>query len=152
MKYAEVKRGRTFILRLEDGDILHESLEDFALTNGVRAASVIAVGAADDGSTLITGPKVGRPRAGSNHSIEPMELSLQGVHEITGTGTIFPDKDGNPILHMHIACGRNDSTVTGCIRQGVKVWHVMEVIIQELTDTEAKRLTDTGTGFDLLVP
>lgn len=38
--------------------------------------------------------------------IEPMELMLDEAHEITGTGTIFADKDNRPVLHMHIACGR----------------------------------------------
>lgn len=30
MKYTEAKIGRAFVLRLEDGDILHEELEQFA--------------------------------------------------------------------------------------------------------------------------
>ena len=30
MKYSEAKQGRTFIIRLEDGDILHEKIEEFA--------------------------------------------------------------------------------------------------------------------------
>jgi predicted DNA-binding protein with PD1-like motif len=30
MKYSEAKPGRIFVLRLEDGDILHESVETFA--------------------------------------------------------------------------------------------------------------------------
>ena len=81
-----------------------------------------------------------------------MEYVLDNVHEISGTGTLFPDEKGNPVIHMHIACGRNGNTVTGCIREGVKVWHIMEVILFELTDTSAKRLPDPDLGFKLLVP
>lgn len=69
-----------------------------------------------------------------------------------GTGTIFPDDEGNPMLHMHMACGRNASTVTGCIRDGVKVWHIMEVILFELIDTGATRVFESQTGFKLLNP
>ncbi len=30
MKYSEAKQGRVFVIRLEDGDIVHEELEMFA--------------------------------------------------------------------------------------------------------------------------
>ena len=84
MKVSEAKMGRVFVIRLEDGDILHE--------------------------------------------------------------------EGNPILHMHLACGRGDQTITGCVRRGVKVWHVLEIILTELTGTRAVRRPDTATGFNLLSP
>ena len=75
-------------------------------------------------------------KTAASYPIVPMEHVLDDVREVTGTGTIFPDDAGNPILHLHMACGRHSSTVTGCIRQGVKVWHVMEAILFELTDTQ----------------
>jgi predicted DNA-binding protein with PD1-like motif len=81
-----------------------------------------------------------------------MEHTLDGVHEIAGVGTIFPDKDRNPVLHMHIACGRSESTITGCVRRGVKVWHILEIILFELMDTSACRIFDMQTGFELLEP
>jgi predicted DNA-binding protein with PD1-like motif len=74
------------------------------------------------------------------------------VHEVVGTGTIFPDAKGAPILHVHLACGRSQETITGCIRTGVKTWHVLEVIMTELLDSTARRLPDAASGFDLLVP
>jgi predicted DNA-binding protein with PD1-like motif len=81
-----------------------------------------------------------------------MEHLLENVHEIAGAGTLFPGEDGNPVLHMHIACGRENSTVTGCVRKGVKVWHIMELILFELTETTAVRTHDPATGFQLLSP
>ena len=53
---------------------------------------------------------------------------------------------------MHIACGRQASSVTGCVRIGVKTWHILEVILFELIDTGAIRAFDPVTGFDLLNP
>jgi len=58
-----------------------------------------------------------------------MGLMLENVHEVAGVGTLFPDDEGNPVLHMHMACGRNDDTVTGCVGTGVKVWHVMKIMV-----------------------
>ncbi|MGA1840054.1 MAG: PPC domain-containing DNA-binding protein, partial [bacterium] len=81
-----------------------------------------------------------------------MEHILKNVHEITGTGTLFPDEAGNPVLHMHMACGRKSSTVTGCVRKGVKVWFIMEVILFELIESTGVRAFDPETGFNLLEP
>ena len=147
MRFCEAKKGRIFIIRLEDGDVLHEQLERFASELRIQAASLICLGGADQGSRLITGPKAGRAI-----QISANEVILKEVHEVTGVGTIFPDKLGNPVLHMHLACGRQSETVTGCVRRGVKVWHVMEIIVTELIDHQASRQPDPSTGFDLLVP
>ena len=147
MKYSKAASGQTFVIRLEDGDILHESIENLAREQKIRAAALIVLGGADRDSRLVVGPEEGR--AGK---IQPVEHVLQDVHEVSGTGTLFPDDRGNPVLHMHLTCGRGDKTVTGCVRRGVKVWHVMEVILLELTDTGAMRLPDPAAGFKLLQP
>ncbi len=147
MKYSQARPGRIFVIRLEDGDILHEAVEGLARSEKIQAAAILAVGGADAGSTLIVGPEDGRAER-----IVPMEHILEGVHELTGTGTLFPDEEGKPVLHMHIACGREDKTVTGCVRRGVRVWQVLELILIELCDTEAVRRLDTATGFNLLQP
>lgn len=147
MKYSEAKYGRVFVIRLEDGDILHETIEKFARDKGVRAGALIALGGADEGSRLVVGPERGREKP-----VIPLEYELREVHEIAGVGTLFPDKKGEPVLHMHIACGRHEETVTGCVRKGVRTWHVMEVVLYELLDTVAIRALDPATGFELLQP
>lgn len=147
MKYSEAKYGRVFVIRLEDGDILHECIEKFARDNNIKCAFLIAVGGADKGSKLVVGPQKGRAK-----SINPMEYILDEVHEITGVGTIFLNERGEPKLHMHVASGRKDTTKTGCVREGLKVWHVLEMVLVELTDTQAKRILDGKTGFELLEP
>lgn len=147
MKYSEAKMGRVFVIRLTDGEILHETIENFARARGIKAAAVLAVGGAAGGSRLVVGPKDGDARP-----VNPLERALSGVHEIAGVGTIFPDEAGNPILHMHAACGRQSSTVTGCVRAGVETWQILEVILIELSGSSAVRRLDPPTGFKLLVP
>ena len=147
MKYSQAKQGRIFIIRLEDGDIIHEEVEKFAREKSINAGALIILGGADEGSKLVVGPQHGR-----KEPIVPMEHILDNVHEIAGSGTIFPDEKGNPTLHMHIACGRKSSTVIGCVRKGVKAWHVLEIILFELVDTTAVRVLDPVTGFELLQP
>jgi predicted DNA-binding protein with PD1-like motif len=147
VKYSEAKQGRTFVIRLEDGDVLHEVIEQFAFERAIGAAALIAVGGADDGSRLVVGPAKGRAKP-----LVPVEHTLDGVHEIAGTGTLFRNEQGQPILHMHMACGRGDRSITGCARTGVKTWHVMEVVLFEITGTTARRTLDPETGFTLLQP
>jgi predicted DNA-binding protein with PD1-like motif len=147
MKYSEARHGRVFILRLEHGEVLHEVIERFAREKQIRAAAVIVVGGADSASRLVVGPEDGDARP-----VKPMELVLDAAHEVAGTGTLFPDETGAPMLHLHIAAGRKDHAVTGCVRNGVVVWQVLEVVMFELTGTAAIRRRDPTLGFKLLDP
>ncbi len=147
MRYVSGSAGRVMVIRLEDGEIIHEQIETLAAKEGITQASVTVVGGVDAESILIVGPEEGRAE-----QIVPMRHTLQNVYEVTGTGTLFPDDEGNPILHLHLACGRNGETVTGCVRSGVKVWHVLEVVLTEITGCRAERHYDEVTGFKLLKP
>jgi predicted DNA-binding protein with PD1-like motif len=147
MKYSQGKTGRVFVVRLEDGEIIHEVLESFAQDRRIESAVVAIIGAADKGSRLVVGPK-----KGDDMPPIPMERKLDEAYEIEGVGTIFLNEEGRPVLHMHIACGRDNATITGCVRKGVKVWKVAEVIIIELQGVNAHREVDARTGFELLVP
>ncbi len=147
MRYSSAKTGRVFIVRLEDGDILHEAIEQLAIKENIKAAAVTIVGGIDQGSKLVVGPTDGRAE-----KIEPMEAIVDNVYEAAGTGTLFPDETGTPILHLHLAAARGDKVIGGCVRRGVKTWQVLEVIVMELTETSAIRKFDPMTGFKLLQP
>jgi predicted DNA-binding protein with PD1-like motif len=147
MKYCESGVGRVFILRLEDRDSLPRTIENFAAEKGLLRAACYVLGGAAGGSRLVVGPE-----DGDEKPPRPMTLPLEGVHEMAGFGTIFPDEEGRPSLHLHAACGRGSETKTGCVRPGVDVWKVGEVILFELTDCSAQRRRDPETGFSLLEP
>jgi predicted DNA-binding protein with PD1-like motif len=51
---------------------------------------------------------------------------------------------------MHASFGRNEQTVTGCVRMGVDVWRIGEVVVLELTGAKALRAKDKETGFEFL--
>ncbi|MGD9950426.1 MAG: PPC domain-containing DNA-binding protein [Desulfobulbus sp.] len=147
MRYTTAEPGRIFVLRLEDGEIVHEVIEKFAQEQQIDAASLIILGGADDGSRLVVGPAEDR-----GLPLQAMTETLHHVHEVTGTGTLFRDAGGTPLLHMHLACGRNSTTIIGCIREGVRVWHVMEVVIHELKNCAARREIEAPLGLKLLAP
>lgn len=147
MRYSEAQQGRVFIIRLEDGEIIHETIEKFAKEKNIKAAMLTILGGGDKESKLVVGPE-----DGDATQIKPMLYILDDVHEVVGTGTLFTNKSGNPTLHMHISCGRNDRAKTGCIRQGVKVWQLMEVIMIELINSTALRVYEPKLGYELLSP
>lgn len=147
MKYSEGRPGRVFVIRLEHGEIVHETVEQFAWDHGVTAGALIILGGADAKSELVAGPVDGDARP-----VETINHRLTDVHEVAGTGTLFPDESGAPMLHAHIACGRRDGSVVGCIRRGVRVWQIMEIVLFELTGTDARRRPDPELGFMLLAP
>ncbi len=147
MKYSEGKTGRIFVIKLEDGDRIPDVLEKFAAEHGVLRATCIMVGGIDSGGKIVVGPEDGTARPPV-----PIPFEIEGAHEVAAVGTIFPNSEGKPVLHMHAALGREGRTHTGCIRLGVDAWLVTEVIIMEITDNNARRLKDPEAGFELLEP
>ena len=145
MQHTQASLGRIFVIRLEHGEEMPEALEQFASEHGITSGLAIMIGGLDDGSKLVVGPE-----DGTALPVNPMVRALCGVHEVAAVGTLFPDADGQPVLHMHAACGRSDRTTTGCTREGIAAWQVLEIILVELTDLDAVRRQDPDTGFALL--
>lgn len=145
MKYTEGNLGRTFILRLEDGDKLPDTIENFAKDHSIASGFVLFLGGAKKNSKIISGPK-------RSNDISPIPIvkKLSGVSESNGVGTIFTNSSGDPILHMHASFGRKKKTVTGCVRKDVDIWLVGEIIIIEIINCNPKRLKDVKSGFELL--
>lgn len=135
MRSAELRDGRVFVLRLEEGEVLHEAVEAFCREKGIVNATVTAVGGVDAGSKFVSGPTM--PIEGK---IVPIIHTVDAPSELTGTGTIFPDEDGNPIMHMHGSVGREGRSSTGCFRKRMVVWLVMEVVIREIVGTGPVRV------------
>ncbi len=145
MQFTEAKMGRVFILRLHDGDHLPDVIEKFAENLQISAALCFFLGGAKENSRVVVGPKDGEV-----FPPEPMTTLLRGVHEACGLGTLIKDEEGKPKLHMHSAFGREQETITGCVRMGVDVWQIGEVVILELQGSSAKREKDSKTGFEFL--
>jgi predicted DNA-binding protein with PD1-like motif len=147
VKYTEATLGRVLVVRLEDGDVVHECIEEAARSAGIGRAAVILLGGADKGSRLVVGPEDSR-----EIPVMPIERLLHDVHEAAGVGTIFPDDAGRPVLHLHAAFGRDDKALAGCVRLGVTTWVVGEAVVIELVGSDAHRFRDERLGFEVLEP
>ncbi len=145
MQYKQAEQGRIFTLRLGDEDEIPGDIEKFARKENVRSALVFFLGGADSDSKVVTGPE-----ENSQEEIVSQINYLSGISEALGIGTIFPDEDENPKLHLHAAFGRGKETITGCTRKGISVWLIGEVIVMELVGHEAVRVKDSESEIELL--
>jgi uncharacterized protein len=145
LNYTEASLGRIFVLKLQHGEVLHEVIEEFAAQKQVKNALCFFLGGARQNSKVVVGPK-----EDETLPPEPMSTLLSGVHEAFGVGTIFLNEQQKPKLHMHASFGRKTQAVTGCVRLGVEVWRIGEVVILELANLSAIRAKDKLTGFEIL--
>lgn len=146
MKASCGQIGRVFIIRLEDGDIIPGSIENFAAENGIVTGQVILLGGIGGGEVVVG------PRNSQAKPPDPMFLPVDGAHEVLAVGLLAPNQSGRPVLHIHGALGRSGKTTTGCLRPGVSTWLVGEVVLCEILGASATRLKDPASGFELLEP
>ena len=145
MHYTEGRMGRVFMLRMEDGERLNDTLEAFAGEQNLRHALVFFLGGSASGSKVVVGPDAKRDDA-----VVPLIHELIAPQEVLAVGTLMPDEKGAPVLHMHAAAGREGRATVGCTRAGVDVWLVGEVVLLEIVGPAAVRAKDPQTGFQLL--
>lgn len=144
MKASEGHIGRVFVIRLEDGDVIPDCIEHFAEERKISMGQVVMIGGIGEGQVVVG------PRRSDEMPPEPMLLPLDGAHEVVGIGVIAPNEKGKPILHIHAALGRAGKTTTGCLRPGVTIWMVGEVILYEILGVNVVRVLSKKTGFELL--
>jgi len=144
MQYSEGSIGRIFTLRLESGERVPDAIEEFARAKGINSAFCAMLGGIGGGNIVVG------PRDGDSPVIDPILFPITGAHEVAAVGTLFPDESGTPVLHMHAALGREGRTHAGCIRPGLDVWLVGEVVILEILDSGMLRRTDPASGLPLL--
>lgn len=142
MKYSKGSIGRIFLVKFDNGDVLTDELDRFARREGVRAATILFIGALNSGS-LVTGPK--RPVVPP----EPNWVEFGGGWEVMGMGTIFANRSG-PQIHIHASMGKKARTLTGCVRKKSKVFLVIEAVVFELKGVKAAKDIDPDTGLNLL--
>ena len=145
MRYSEGSLGRVFVLRLDDGDPLNTTLEAFAREHAIKRGMAFYVGGGAGGTGLVVGPDTARTDA-----VVPLYHALTGPNETFAFGTLFPDEAGDPVLHMHAACGREGEATVGCTRAGLETWLIGEIVLIELVGTGGSRRLDPLSGFELL--
>ncbi len=141
MKYSSAKIKRVFVVKIENGDDVLESLYSMAKKEKIKSGILYLIGAIEK-CDVVTGPKktVLPP--------DPWFVPVKGAHEVVGIGTLFSEK-GNPKIHLHMSLGRGKKAMVGCLRKNSKTYIVLEGILMEL-ESRAVRELDKKSGMTLL--
>jgi predicted DNA-binding protein with PD1-like motif len=141
MQYTEAKLGRIFYLRIDHGEDLVSSLQQFVTEKNISAGFIHLIGALREGS-IVTGPKepVLPP--------DPIYLYYDNCWEIIGFATITSGKE-QPYIHIHASLGQERRALTGCLREKATAYIVVEAVIIEMTGADIFRRKDTRTGLEL---
>jgi len=142
MQYSEGNIGRIFILRIDDGEDLIESVIDFVQKKDLKFVMGLFIGAIRDGKA-VTGPEL--------PVISPIQHfeTYESAWEVFGMVTVYPSADG-PRLHIHSALGRGREALVGCLREKASVYLVNEVVLFEFVGLNASREMDNRSGFYLI--
>jgi len=142
MDYSVGKTGKIIVARLYEGEELHQCIEQIAIKEDIKAASVLITGGFRS-ANIVVGPKQETPK------IVPDARQFQGPGEVLGVGTLYWAQ-GKPKMHMHSAIAKGDDCFAGCIRDDTKVFLILEVTIIEILGINAERIQDPKTGLNLL--
>lgn len=142
MQYSQGSLGRVFVLRLDDGEDLIASLERLSIEKGVTAGVALFMGALKDGR-MVTGPEV------ATIPPTPHWESFQSAWEVVGMASIYPGEKG-PMVHVHSSMGRGREAMAGCVRIVASVYLIVEAVLFELLEVDARRVLDEKSGLHLL--
>ena len=136
----EIKHlGDIFLVRLEAGEEVVESLRQFAGVQRIGFAALQAIGTFE---RVTLGYYDGKAKAYRNEEWE------EPVEVLTMSGNITKGEDGDPMVHAHVIVGRSDYTTLGGHVVEATVGPTLEVFI-ETAPTTIRRSHDPGTGLEL---
>jgi predicted DNA-binding protein with PD1-like motif len=142
MQYSEGSLGRVFVLRMDHGEDLIESLQRFLQEKKIESCTALFMGALRDGRA-VTGPEL--PVVPPTPHYEAFESAW----EVFGMATIYPSNEGMK-LHIHSAMGRGQQSILGCIRDKAEVYLIVEAVLFEICGLSAKRAWDEKMQLYLL--
>jgi hypothetical protein len=133
---------RTFVVVLESGDEVVGSLQKFAVSHGLFAAQLTAVGAFESAVLLyFDWDRKDYLRIPVREQVEVASL----------LGDIAQGPSGEPALHIHLVIGRRDgSAMAGHLGEGY-VRPTLEVMLTE-SPAHLRKVRDPESGLALIRP
>jgi predicted DNA-binding protein with PD1-like motif len=122
---------KTCVIRLQPGQDLKRSLDDYVKANHIEAACILTcVGSLQ--------------KAVIRYANQPDAVTLERKFEIVSlTGTLA--ESGS---HVHISLSdEQGKTIGGHLKEGSEVYTTAEIVLGILTDVEFKRVEDPLTGY-----
>ena len=129
----------TYVLRLDRGEEILQSLAAFCRKEKIRLGSVEGLGASDH---VMIGL----------YNVEEKQYhkqTFEGAMEITSLVGNISEKDGENYLHCHINLCREDMTVIGGHLNECRISATCELFVRKLDGVVERRLDADGTGLNL---
>jgi len=132
------KFGNTYMLRIDVGEEILESLKAMCAREGVRLAQVSAIGAAD------------RAAVGVYDLAEKQyhREDLEGFMEIANLSGSVTEMNGEPYIHLHTTLADQRNILHGGHVISMRVGATCEMFVQVL-DGSVTREKDEGLGINL---
>lgn len=135
MKYT--KRGNIYVVRLEKGDKITESLKEFARINKIKAAMVNGIGAATNINIGVFDMKTNQYN----------EAIFKDCYEITNLTGNITSKDEEPYTHLHINfSGDNCISYGGHFVEG-EITITAEIIVHEIEGSLDRYKNEIGINI-----
>lgn len=133
------KFGTNYLVRLDKGDEIIESLMELVRKENIKLGSVSGLGAVDRAEVGLF-----KPSTKKYHS-KVLEKDMEIVNLVGNISTM----DGQPYLHLHIALGDEDLNVVGGHLNSAVISVTGEIVINVI-DGEIDRKKDEEIGINLI--
>ena len=142
MEYTQVQLGRVFIIRLDNGDDLLDSIKQITIKENIKTGFAHIIGACSK-SNVVLGPK--------ERSLPPVPYywNFDDARELLGFAFIAQENN-EPKIHLHSGIGHYTETKLGCIRNECNVFLTVEAVIQEVISNNITRKYDVNCKASLL--
>lgn len=132
------KFGNTYMLRIDVGEEILESLKTVCAREGIHLAQVSAIGAADKASVGVY------DLAEKQYHRE----DLEGFVEIANLSGSVTEMNGEPYIHLHATLADQRNILHGGHVISMRVGATCEMFVREL-EGAVTRVKDEGLGINL---
>lgn len=133
MEYFKTNRiGRTFVLRLDQGDYVLESINDLIKKEKIKNGVVISGIGTLDRCTMHMVTTTGYPSEVYFDKYEDKALEIAAIQ-----GAI-----ANGVPHLHVVISDTEKAYAGHLEDECRVLYLAEIVIQELLDVNVYRVRD----------
>lgn len=131
MEYFSTQHiGRTFVLRLDQGDMVLENINELITKEGIKDAVVISAIGTLDMCVLHMVTTTGYPAIEHFERWENKPLELSSIDGIIA--------DGKP--HLHAVVADSEKAYSGHLENGCRVLYLAEIVIMELKSMDLTRV------------
>ncbi|NLO81963.1 MAG: DNA-binding protein [Clostridiales bacterium] len=141
MEYFSTREiGRVFVLRLDQGDLVLDSIKELIAREGIKDAVVVSAIGTLDRCTLHMVMTTGYPPVEHFEHWEDEPLELASIDGIIA--------DGEP--HLHAVVSDSEKAYSGHLEEGCRVLYLAEIVIVEINSLNLTRVRNEKNILKLI--